>query len=221
MTDTDATTETPVYEIRVRFHGLCPEPWMTLEEKPIHIGLAHNLAVRRAIPSEGATPAEVLVVGQWGPVDRWLDGQRAALESLTPCHPGGCTCGECVLRWEHREGGPRHQPCGHGACRLCNGCYDCDTDELHDRLQELAARKLVDAGDGIEQALTHIHSARKAFQDLNRERRETELDIDSIEGGAIQTAMTKITRIIEALDDVGRIVENAMLRAQLDAALEG
>jgi hypothetical protein len=158
----DQAERTSVFEIRVRSGGLCPESWMTIEDKPADIEQARKLACRwsQGLAQPGGTiPAEVLVVGQWGPVDRWLDGHRAALESLTPGHPGGCTCGECIVRWEHREGKPGHKPCGHGICPLCDICLECEAREREEAHANYIAVLVKDLGQHVDDALSELAKA--------------------------------------------------------------
>lgn len=203
-------TQPLVFEIRVRANSQAA--WTTFAEKPADLARARYLGAWQA----SVFPAgEILVVGECGPVDRWLDGQRAALESLTPGHPGGCTCGECIVRWQHREGDPRHESCGHGVCVVCNACEDCDWDDLQRQMQQLAATNLTSAGDAVGTALIQVHEAHGAFLTLRREVSATELDIDGLPGGDITAAIAKLDRVTEELEDVARIVEAAQLRAQL------
>ena len=221
VTDDVAPAEqpyTPVYEIRVRFHGLNPKPGMMTLEGPADIGQARGLACRWAnglVQPGGTIPAEVLIVGEYGPVDRWLDGHRAALESLTPCHPGGCTCGECCSRWDHLEGDPRHQPCAHDKCPVCDFCDFCEWDAIGRQQQQFAEARMTTVGDSVEVALPGIRETLAAIQDIGREIRHTEMDIDGLRWNDLAAAEAKLTQAGQLLEDVARIVELSQLRTKV------
>jgi hypothetical protein len=106
---------------------------------------------------------------------------------------------------------PGHPPCPHGRCRQCDGCRDCDQAGAG-RARDAVTRRLIDAGDDIEQALASADSAHVAFTELTRGHL---FDMDLAETGAGDDAVERLAQIMADLRDVARIIENRQLREQL------
>ena len=110
-----------------------------------------------------------------------------------------------------------HAPCGHGRCRQCGGCADCDRADAERTLKAIGDR-LEDACDDIGQALESASSAHVAFLELTTGHL---FDTDLAETGAGDDAVAKLAQILAGLRDVARIIENRQLREQLGTLEDG
>lgn len=110
-----------------------------------------------------------------------------------------------------------HTPCGHGRCRQCDGCADCDWADA-ERTRRAISDRLEDACDDVGQALEFAGSAHVAFLELTLGYLS---DTDLAETGAGDDAVAKLAQILVGLRDVARIIENRQLREQLGTLEDG
>ena len=110
-----------------------------------------------------------------------------------------------------------HAPCGHGRCRQCGGCADCDREDA-ERTRQAISQRLTEAGEDISQAIAFAGSAYVAFLELTLGYLS---DIDLAETGAGDDAVAKLAQILAGLRDVARIIENRQLREQLGTLEDG